>query len=198
MPVILTRQATHAIEMSRPSLCWALTSTAARLCQTLGYHRSVALPDDSQLNIQLKKRMFWYTYILDKSLSLRLGHSSILQDFDITLGLPELPPDARLGMWELIYQHWILIGRFQGRIYEELYSAQALSASDLPRRAKSIISDMKGWYRDLMKVCGLVPARVFSDAKYVFFSLRLIPHEHTTQRTTKQPSRHARSCTTLF
>lgn len=146
-------QASYAIDISRPSLCWALTSTAARLCQTLGYHRSVASPDDRKLDIQLKKRMFWYTYILDKSLSLRLGHSSTLQDFDITLDLPEVSPDTRLSMWEVMYQHWIRIGRFQGRIYEELYSPQALSGgSDITRRARSIISDMQMWYREILQV----------------------------------------------
>ncbi|KKA22872.1 C6 transcription factor [Rasamsonia emersonii CBS 393.64] len=157
--------ASYAIDISRPSLCWALTSTAARLCQTLGYHRSVASPDDRKLDIQLKKRMFWYTYILDKSLSLRLGHSSTLQDFDITLDLPELSPDTRLSMWEVMYQHWIRIGRFQGRIYEELYSPQALSGSsaEMTRRAKSIISDMQMWYREILQID---PSRAYNPAYY--------------------------------
>ncbi|KAL1970487.1 hypothetical protein VTN77DRAFT_4131 [Rasamsonia byssochlamydoides] len=155
--------ASYAIDISRPSLCWALTSTAARLCQTLGYHRSVESPGDRKLDIQLKKRMFWYTYILDKSLSLRLGHSSTLQDFDITLDLPELSPDSRLGMWEVMYQHWIRIGRFQGRIYEELYSPQALSGSDIPRRAKAIISDMQMWYREILEID---PSRAYNPVYY--------------------------------
>jgi hypothetical protein len=114
-------------------------------------------PDDSKLDVELKKRMFWFTYILDKSLSLRLGHSSILQDFDITLELPELSSDSQMSMWDTMYHHWVKVGYFQGRIYEELYSPRALSGSesDRTRKAKSIIGDMQLWYQEIVKVCRL-------------------------------------------
>lgn len=98
--------------------------------------------------------MFWFTYTLDKSLSLRLGHSSILQDFDITLDLPDLSADSQMSMWDTLYHHWVKIGHFQGRIYEELYSPRALSEaeSDRTRKAKSIIGDMQLWYQAVVQV----------------------------------------------
>ncbi|KAH8700656.1 fungal-specific transcription factor domain-containing protein [Talaromyces proteolyticus] len=157
--------ASYAIDISQPSLCWALTSTAARLCQTLGYHRSVVSPGDNPLDMKLKTRMFWFTYILDKCLSLRLGHSSILQDFDITLALPEPSDDSKLSMWDTMYQHWVKIGYFQGRIYEELYSPRSLSgpASDRTQRAKQIVGDMQLWYQEIAQID---PSRAYNPVYY--------------------------------
>jgi hypothetical protein len=160
------RQASYAIDISQPSLCWALVSTAARLCQTLGYHRSVGSPGDNQLDINLKKRMFWFTYILDKCLSLRMGHSSIMQDFDITLPLSDLSADSQMTMWDIMYHQWIKIGYFQGRIYEELYSPRALSepAADRTQRAKQLTADMQLWYQESQ--AQLDPSRAYSPLYY--------------------------------
>lgn len=109
--------------------------------------------------------MFWFTYILDKCLSLRLGHSSILQDFDITLPLPEPSDDSKMSMWDSMYQHWVKIGYFQGRIYEELYSPRALSgpAADRTQRAKQLISDMQLWYQDIAQID---PSRAYNPLYY--------------------------------
>ncbi|GAM37795.1 hypothetical protein TCE0_033r08019 [Talaromyces pinophilus] len=158
--------ASYAIDISQPSLCWALVSTAARLCQTLGYHRSVGSPGDNQLDTNLKKRMFWFTYILDKCLSLRMGHSSIMQDFDITLPLSDLSADSQMTMWDIMYHQWIKIGYFQGRIYEELYSPRALSepAADRTQRAKQLTADMQLWYQESQNQ--LDPSRAYNPLYY--------------------------------
>lgn len=77
-------QAAFAIYTADINAAWTLTSTAARLCQSLGYHR--LLPDRSGDNEVYVKRamLFWSVYFIDKSLSLRLGRASSLQDFDIS------------------------------------------------------------------------------------------------------------------
>ncbi|KAL2007936.1 hypothetical protein VTN00DRAFT_7918 [Thermoascus crustaceus] len=145
--------ASYAIDISRPSLCWSLSSHAARLCQALGYHRSVAAPGDSVEDIELKKRVFWYVYVIDKSLSLRLGRSSTLQEYDIALDLPAKSSDPAVRPWNLIYEFWVRLAGFNGRIYEELYSARALSDSevDRTRKARCIIRDMEIWYEEMRK-----------------------------------------------
>ncbi|KAL1846197.1 putative pyridoxal kinase [Paecilomyces lecythidis] len=142
----------YSIDISRPSLCWALASNAARLCQILGYHRSVATPGDTRSDIELKKKMFWFVYVLDKSLSLRLGRSSTLQDYDITLERPGESSDVGLRAWDTVYNFWIDLARFNGRVYEQLYSARALSDSEADRvqRAKDIIRDMQCWYQGIL------------------------------------------------
>lgn len=110
--------------------------------------------------------MFWFTYILDKSLSLRLGHSSILQDFDITLPLSDLSADSQMSMWDTLYHNWIKIGYFQGRIYEELYSPRALSglATHRAQRAKQLTTDMRQWYQETQTK--LDPSRAYNPLYY--------------------------------
>lgn len=77
-------QAAFAIYTADINAAWTLTSTAARLCQSLGYHRLI--PDRSGDNVVYVKRamLFWSVYFIDKSLSLRLGRASALQDYDIS------------------------------------------------------------------------------------------------------------------
>lgn len=98
--------------------------------------------------------MFWFVYVLDKSLSLRLGRSSTLQDYDITLELPGQSSDVGLQAWDMVYNFWIDLARFNGRVYEQLYSARALSDSETDRvqRAKDIIRDMQSWYQGILSV----------------------------------------------
>lgn len=98
--------------------------------------------------------MFWYVYVIDKSLSLRLGRSSTLQEYDIALDLPAKSSDPAVRPWNLIYEFWVRLAGFNGRIYEELYSARALSDSeaDRTRKARCIIRDMEIWYEEMRKV----------------------------------------------
>lgn len=74
-----------AIEMCKPSLCYVMMSTAAGLCQNLGYHRYSTMKDDSEDERNAKIHVFWMIYMFDKTMSLRLGRASIIQDFDIEL-----------------------------------------------------------------------------------------------------------------
>ena len=57
-----------------------MISSAAGLCQSLGYHRINTMVNDNPEDRQTKIQIFWMIYMLDKTLSLRLGRSSILQD----------------------------------------------------------------------------------------------------------------------
>jgi hypothetical protein len=77
-------QAAYAIYTADINAAWTLTSTAARLCQSLGYHR-LSLDKNGDIKLYEKRAMlFWSVYFIDKSLSLRLGRASALQDFDIS------------------------------------------------------------------------------------------------------------------
>ena len=81
--IFTIQQAAYAIELSKPSLCWTMTSNAASLCQSLGYHRYSTMKDDTEEQRTAKVHAFWFIYMLDKNLSLRLGRASSLQDWDM-------------------------------------------------------------------------------------------------------------------
>ncbi|KAL5354013.1 hypothetical protein ACLOAV_000098 [Pseudogymnoascus australis] len=119
-------QAFHATEVVKPYLCRLLSTEAAQMCQTLGYHR---IPDGMFVTkeIQAKKLAFWNIFCLEKSLSLRLAYAPTLKDRDILTTLPSYPEDASLYSWHALWVSWIDLSKFQGRVFAELYSGGAMS-----------------------------------------------------------------------
>ena len=123
-----------------------------------GFHRLPKKPSDKE---HTKKRaIFWLVYSLDKALSLSLGRPSTIQDFDISterLGYP----DEVQGPMGKVQMLWADLGKLQGDIYYELYSAHAQKQSvqfnaDLARqlavRCLKIRNDMRFVSRGI--VCG--------------------------------------------
>ncbi|PYH45753.1 putative C6 transcription factor [Aspergillus saccharolyticus JOP 1030-1] len=134
--------ALYAIEMSKPSFALTLTSTASRLCQTLGYHRISSSERDS--DTIRGRQLFWTIYTLDKGISLRLGRASTIQDYDITM----LGPKDSMGVaepWNSIYQIWVKFATIQGQVYERLYSPAALLQPEGERadHARRLANDVK-------------------------------------------------------
>ncbi|KKZ62349.1 hypothetical protein EMCG_03235 [[Emmonsia] crescens] len=133
----LALAAFHATETSKPSLCWTFVSAAARMCQSLGYHHTVSGPGVSDEEVYLKKSLFWFIYVLDKDLTLSLGRSSTLQDYDISLGFPSPPADPKFSPWFSMYSVWVTYAKIAAQIFENLYSVRALSESAELRTEKA-------------------------------------------------------------
>ncbi|KAH2277958.1 hypothetical protein KXW96_001472 [Aspergillus fumigatus] len=113
----LTLGAIHAIEISKPSFAWTLTSNAARLCQNLGYHRSSSM-----------------------------RRASSIQDFDIIITIPEDLGGPRVDEpWRTMYHLWVKTAEIQGKVYEQLYSPAALSRPERERLfcARQLASEME-------------------------------------------------------
>ncbi|ODH14273.1 hypothetical protein ACO22_06617 [Paracoccidioides brasiliensis] len=137
----------HATEASKPSLCWTFVSAAARMCQSLGYHHSVSGAGVSEEEQYRRRALFWFIYVLDKDLTLLLGRSSTLQDYDISLAYPGPPSDPKLRSWYQMFEGWVTYSTIAAQIYEKLYSALALSESSAMRteRACSLAMDVERW-----------------------------------------------------
>ena len=127
-----------------------MTSAAVDMCRSLGYHR---IPR-SHLDASRERRAFWTTYILDKAVSLRIGRTSILQDCDISTELPPLPPEEDQRPWHSMYLSWISLAKLQGRIYQDLFTVQALADAPEARteRAQKLVAALRLWYEDCYKV----------------------------------------------
>jgi hypothetical protein len=128
----LMLSSSFAMEMCKPSLCWVLNSNAAGMCQYLGYHRIQTMKDDTEEDRMAKIHVFWHIYLMDKSLSLRLGRASIIQDWDMSLPYPvldtkrmslALPMSSSVGTRMLLF--WIKVAQIQGKVYEQLFSPAA-------------------------------------------------------------------------
>lgn len=150
---VLVLGAFYAIEISKFSLARDLNSTAATLCQNLGYHRIRTLTPDTEA----KAILFWAVYLLDKALSLRSGRAPVIQDYDITVprrwwrgevdaaaGADAFDDDGMNG-WRRILDQWIGYADFLGRAYEQLYSPAALARPPEQRAesARSLIETLR-------------------------------------------------------
>ncbi|KAI0378568.1 hypothetical protein F5Y04DRAFT_147304 [Hypomontagnella monticulosa] len=139
----LTLGVMFAIDLGRPSLAWQLNCTAARLCTEMGIHREP--PDtESPQSRESKASLFWLTYSHDRSLALRLGRAPVIKETDITLShdVPIINGAAISG--DMIRQ-WANLARIQGRVFDELYSGQALKRPGLERLASAqrLAEDLK-------------------------------------------------------
>ncbi|KAJ4364697.1 hypothetical protein N0V83_009294 [Neocucurbitaria cava] len=142
--------AAHAIELCKPSLCWTLISSAAGLSQNLGYHRINTMMNDTVQDRRSKLHVFWMIYMFDKTLSLRLGRASLIQDWDISL--PFIAPgDEALNGTEgsKMLAYWVKVAQVQGQTYEKLFSPAAFlrSPTERTRVAVDLVDAMNmAWY----------------------------------------------------
>ncbi|KAI8941699.1 hypothetical protein NX059_002908 [Plenodomus lindquistii] len=184
--------AAQAIEMCKPSLCWVMISTAAGLCQHLGYHRINTMTNDSVEDQKAKIHVFWIIYMFDKTLSLRLGRASIIQDWDISLPFllgGEEPTDAPDGSQMLSY--WIKVARVQGLTYEKLFCPAAFlkPPEERARIANGLVNAMnQAWYER-----GEATVLDFTGSGQVF---KFVPQRTTSTisspSTTEIPSKRKR------
>lgn len=108
------------IDVSRPSVAWHLTSAAAQLCQTGGFHRVETLKKEAPDVAQLKTTLFFTVYTLEKTLALRLGRASVINDCDISIR-PEMNFSGYTHVLETAFPTlWVKVSSLQGRTYEQL------------------------------------------------------------------------------
>lgn len=111
------------------------------------------MASDNETDRDRKVMLFWFVYIMDKTISLRLGHASAIQDFEVVLPKPQ-PSDtfsASLVHWMTF---WIDVSRVQGQIAEQLYSPAALMQSSSVRasRAETLAQELREAYEVRVKV----------------------------------------------
>lgn len=95
----------------------------------MGYHRRVKQERDTQVDIKRKMSIFWFIYVMDKSLALCFRRPSTLQDYDIAFEYLHVPNDHPSQPWLFTHRAWIVYARLSGEVYEHLYSARAQSGS---------------------------------------------------------------------
>ncbi|KAI8410230.1 hypothetical protein FOFC_10084 [Fusarium oxysporum] len=168
-------EAFYAIEISKPSLSWTLSCKASELCQTLGYHRISTMKNDKPREAQRKQFLFWNTYFIDKSLSLRLGRASTIQDWDVTVPLLTSNPPNATPLSAFICL-WVATARCQGHIYELLYSPDSMTQSDDVRRfrAQKLVNDLKDISRRSKELSKSREKEVKTNLGEYFFDFILI------------------------
>ncbi|KAH6688967.1 fungal-specific transcription factor domain-containing protein [Plectosphaerella plurivora] len=125
--------AVYAINISKPSLAWHYNSTAATLCQILGYHRPSPIKHDSKPGQKdLRALVFWNTYMLDRTLAVRLGMPAVMQNWNITT--PRRIDSSMIeDPWGPILTNWIEEADLGFRVYELLYSPAGMAKPEEER-----------------------------------------------------------------
>lgn len=153
----------------RPSVF--LISTALRLCQVLGIHRSDSdfYRDATPREALQSRRVFWIAYILDRNIAMRIGQAPIQQDTDINIELPPMKPDEDAAGFintSELYQHGfnvfrahVELSQIQGYVYDAVFSvrAQLLSPSERAASCEAIRLLLKDWK-------GRIPASLSAEA----------------------------------
>jgi hypothetical protein len=127
------------IEQCKSNLALSLTSTAASMAMSLGYHRASTMKLDTVRERNAKILLFWMVYILDTSFAVRLGRAPVIPENNITVPMVThggcLPSE-----FVDIFCYWVEINKLQCQTVEQLYSPVALQQSPRERsnRAKRL------------------------------------------------------------
>ncbi|KAH7113618.1 hypothetical protein EDB81DRAFT_921595, partial [Dactylonectria macrodidyma] len=121
----------------KPSVAWGYAVAASQIAQALGCHSAVKPAHESRELKEQKTRLFWSIYLLEKSLSLRLGRSSTIREQDITVdSLTYAEPTPILP--NPLMPRRVALATIQGQIYDQIYSPRALSQASGVRAACGI------------------------------------------------------------
>ncbi|KAJ5349118.1 uncharacterized protein N7506_002371 [Penicillium brevicompactum] len=86
-------QCLYLLSSSRANECWYSFGTTTQLVTALGLHRrlsgKLSKNGGSCLELELRRRIFWSVYTLDKYLSIMFGRPRLLHDEDIDQDLPD-------------------------------------------------------------------------------------------------------------
>ncbi|KAL1606145.1 hypothetical protein SLS60_003546 [Paraconiothyrium brasiliense] len=148
-----------------------LISTALRLCQVLGIHRSdsdLYGETTSRKALQLR-RVFWIAYILDRDIAMRIRQAPIQQDTDISIEFPPKEPDDDAAGFvstpEMcqpgfnVFRAYFELSQIQGYVYDALLSvrSQQLSPGERAANCQAIRLLLKDWK-------GRIPATLSAQA----------------------------------
>ncbi|KAJ5155162.1 hypothetical protein N7492_007965 [Penicillium capsulatum] len=154
-------QCLYLLSSSRANECWYSFGTALQAVTALGLHRKwpVKLSKNgcSYLELELRKRIFWSVYTLDKYLSIMFGRPRLLHDEDIDQQFPnetndedllEEDPIRRTGSTDSMMIASVLhyrLGRILGDISRQLYSINSLTRDSPLETAARLTSELERW-----------------------------------------------------
>lgn len=152
---------------------YTLSSIACRLAQSIGLNNHPQPGWNlSESEIRERNRVFWVIYCLDKTIALRCGRPSMIQDDEISCCFPRdvqiaRSPGTSLDLAEKSQTFDFLLcftrlSRICGIISHRLYSATALcsSSSQLLSILDQLLQDLESWRR--MTPTEIQPGKLFT------------------------------------
>lgn len=129
---------------------WQTTGLAIRTAVTLGLHRKpyisakeqqISLSDSQKYNLDMRARVFWSAYSLERINGLVLGRPFGISDIDIDVPLPESHPDIPVAC------HVFKLRRIQSNICSFVYKPIPLieDQKDIDSTRVSIVLELNDW-----------------------------------------------------
>lgn len=142
---------------------WHVAGQAVRVAISLGLHRQSGASAERlpQLQVEMRKRIFWCAYSVDRNVSLALGRPPAIRDADIDIELPQCLTDEDLmksaetgDTFTTVprpcdtsaFIHIVELRRLRSRIQDTLYPAKpCLSDAEIQSRRAAMHSDLEAW-----------------------------------------------------
>ncbi|RHZ57913.1 Zn(II)2Cys6 transcription factor [Aspergillus thermomutatus] len=154
-------QCLYLLSSSRANECWYTFGTALQLVTALGLHRrwpaKMSKHGNSYLEQQLRKRIFWSAYTLDKYLNVMFGRPRLLHDEDTDQEFPDEvndedmlqeDPRRRTGSPDCLMIASVLhyrLGRILGEISRQLYTINPYTRDSPLETAARLASELEKW-----------------------------------------------------
>ncbi|KNG85009.1 C6 transcription factor [Aspergillus nomiae NRRL 13137] len=154
-------QCLYLLSSSRANECWYAFGTALQLVTALGLHRrcpaKLSKNGNSYLEREIRKRIFWSTYTLDKYLSVMFGRPRLIHEEDHDQELPDevndedmLQDDARrrTGTPDCMMIASVLhyrLGRILGEVSRQLYTINPRSREPPLEVAVRLTAELEEW-----------------------------------------------------
>ncbi|PTU20682.1 hypothetical protein P175DRAFT_0437315 [Aspergillus ochraceoroseus IBT 24754] len=154
-------QCLYLLSSSRANECWYTFGTALQLVTAIGLHRRcpAKLPKTgtTHLESELRRRILWSAYTLDKYLNVIFGRPRLLHDEDIDQEFPDEvndedmlqeDPERRTGTADCMMIASVLhfrIGRVLGEISRQFYTINPVCRDSPLEAAARITSDLERW-----------------------------------------------------
>ena len=122
-----------------------LTAASLRLAQAMNLHRECVNSGLTKAEAEIRRQVFWKTYILDKDISLRTGRPFSQDDEEMDVQLPSSTSREPSSMDS--FRHRVGLAVIQGQVYKQLYSirAEKQSAEQKASAAETLGSLLSYW-----------------------------------------------------
>ncbi|KAL2813569.1 fungal-specific transcription factor domain-containing protein [Aspergillus granulosus] len=140
----------------------SIVTAAIRSSHRMGLHREIPRPYLSKVEQEQRRNVFWIAYILDQSISIRLGNAPAQRsdDFDVDFPSDENAEGLVMADNKLFFPRLCRMALLRSRIYQQFYSARALerkSTADICETIHQLHAELDSWkseYQILLKKRG--------------------------------------------
>ncbi|KAJ0423978.1 fungal-specific transcription factor domain-containing protein [Aspergillus carlsbadensis] len=127
-----------------------VVTAAIRSSHRMGLHREIPRPHLGTIEQEQRRNVFWIAYVIDQSISIRLGNAPTqhFDDFDIEIPSDDNADGLVMADNKLFFPRLCRIAVLRSRIYRLFYSARALenkSTADICEIIHQLHAELDNW-----------------------------------------------------